>query len=304
MKTTVLVVVLVLSAGMCGCDLGGGSDAARLLVGFNQDPVVVLAGEVVTVRADVSGGTAPFVFEWEWTGDYDYGYGEGPTFRVTPPAQFVGSAQYIIHVRVTDHLGQVAVAEKLVTVGTPTSPSTVPVANNQTVAVPYQTATPITLIGSGISGAVISYVVVTNPAHGALSGTAPSLTYTPNTGYSGPDSFTFKVNDRVQDSNTATVSITVSGPTVRMPTVTLITTPSEGRVPLTVAFLADTSFDTRYPITGYQWDFDDGSAVVSTGVTPGVSHLYSYIGSYTPKVRITDSLGRTVESTGLVIVDP
>ncbi len=47
-----------------------------------------------------------------------------------------------------------------------------------------------------------------SPTHGALSGTAPNLTYTPTTGYSGADSFTFKANNGT-DSNMATVSITV-----------------------------------------------------------------------------------------------
>ena len=45
----------------------------------------------------------------------------------------------------------------------------------------------------------------TNPATGAY-------TYTPNTGYSGADTFTFKANDGVADSNVATVDITVVRP--------------------------------------------------------------------------------------------
>ena len=53
--------------------------------------------------------------------------------------------------------------------------------------------------------------MVTAPAHGSLTGTAPNVTYTPNANYNGPDSFTFKVNDGALDSvTTATVSITVS----------------------------------------------------------------------------------------------
>ena len=52
--------------------------------------------------------------------------------------------------------------------------------------------------------------MVTRPAHGTLSGTAPNLTYTPAANYNGPDSFTFTVNDGTVDSAAATVSITVT----------------------------------------------------------------------------------------------
>ena len=52
--------------------------------------------------------------------------------------------------------------------------------------------------------------MVTAPAHGTLSGSAPALTYTPAANYNGPDSFTFKANDGTVDSNTATVSVTVT----------------------------------------------------------------------------------------------
>jgi hypothetical protein len=54
--------------------------------------------------------------------------------------------------------------------------------------------------------------VVAAPQHGALSGGGADLTYTPEAGYSGADSFTFKANDGWVDSNVATVSITVSAP--------------------------------------------------------------------------------------------
>ncbi len=52
--------------------------------------------------------------------------------------------------------------------------------------------------------------VVTGPAHGTLTGTAPNLTYKPSAKYNGADSFTFKANDGHVGSNTATVSITVN----------------------------------------------------------------------------------------------
>ena len=56
----------------------------------------------------------------------------------------------------------------------------------------------------------LTYTVVTPPAHGTLSGTAPNVTYTPATNYIGADNFTFQVNDGALDSTPATVSISVT----------------------------------------------------------------------------------------------
>jgi DNA/RNA endonuclease G (NUC1) len=60
------------------------------------------------------------------------------------------------------------------------------------------------------SGSTISYVVDTAPAHGVLSGSGPSFTYTPAPNYHGPDSFTFHATDGSHTSNNSTVSITVT----------------------------------------------------------------------------------------------
>jgi hypothetical protein len=65
------------------------------------------------------------------------------------------------------------------------------------------------LTGSDPDGDAITYIVVDSPSSGVLTGTAPNLTYTPNGDFNGADSFTFKVNDGTDDSNEATVSITV-----------------------------------------------------------------------------------------------
>jgi hypothetical protein len=90
-------------------------------------------------------------------------------------------------------------------------PSTAPVASNQAVFTAQNTPVNITLTATSPQGYPLTYTILTQPTQGSLSGSAPNLTYTPNTGYTGPDSFTFRANDGVSNSNTATVSITVHG---------------------------------------------------------------------------------------------
>ena len=84
-----------------------------------------------------------------------------------------------------------------------------PVANSQSVSTALDTGVGISLTGSDPENSPLIFTVVASPTHGTLGGTAPNLTYWPAAGYSGSDSFTFKVNDGQLDSAPATISITV-----------------------------------------------------------------------------------------------
>ncbi|MCI0443225.1 Ig-like domain-containing protein, partial [bacterium] len=61
------------------------------------------------------------------------------------------------------------------------------------------------------NGDPLTAVVDANPTNGSLTLNADgSFTYTPNTDYVGADSFTYHANDGVDDSNIATVNLTVN----------------------------------------------------------------------------------------------
>ncbi|MBC7250950.1 MAG: metallophosphoesterase [Anaerolineae bacterium] len=91
----------------------------------------------------------------------------------------------------------------------PLQQNVAPVANDQSVSTTENTAVAITLTATDVNDDDLTYSVVDNPTHGSLAGEAPNLTYTPDTDYTGPDSFTFIANDGEYDSNMATVTITV-----------------------------------------------------------------------------------------------
>jgi len=60
-------------------------------------------------------------------------------------------------------------------------------------------------------GNPLTAILVTDVTHGSLTlNSDGSFNYTPTTGYSGPDSFTYKANDGTEDSNTALVSLIVT----------------------------------------------------------------------------------------------
>ena len=137
-----------------------------------------------------------------------------------------------------------------------------PVANNQAVAVNKNTAKAVTLTATDPNNDPLTYSIVTPPAHGILTGTAPNLMYNPTTGYVGPDSFTFKANDGTTDSNIATVSITVQDPascTTNLAITGVTASGSESTHPPTHAI--DNNFGTRWanPALGSSIRADLGS---------------------------------------------
>jgi hypothetical protein len=72
------------------------------------------------------------------------------------------------------------------------------------------TAKTVLLSGTDPDGDTLTFSIVTQPAHGTLTGTPPNVTYAPALNYNGADSFTYKANDGTADSNVATVSINVT----------------------------------------------------------------------------------------------
>ena len=130
--------------------------------------------------------------------------GTAPNLTYTPTAGYFGPDSFRYKVN-NGALDSNVATVSITVVGKPT-------AHGQSVTVNQDTAKAITLTGSdpNTPPRSLTYIVTASPAHGSLSGTAPNLTYTPNAGYFGPDSFQFKDNNGVLDSNVATVSITVN----------------------------------------------------------------------------------------------
>lgn len=95
-------------------------------------------------------------------------------------------------------------------------PGAPPVAQNSSVTTAQNTPVNITLVATDPDSLTITYWIVSPPANGTLSGvgnngqvTGNQVTYTPNPGFTGADSFTWKAYDGTSDSNIATVTITV-----------------------------------------------------------------------------------------------
>jgi len=135
--------------------------------------------------------------------------GTAPNLVYTPDT---GTTQDLITYRVSDGSLSSAVATVAIDVLPPVPVNQAPTANGQSLTVAYQQPLNVVLSGGDPEQTQLGFTVLTQPQGGVLSGTAPNLVYTPDAGFTGADSFTFKVDDGDLDSPSATVTIDVAPP--------------------------------------------------------------------------------------------
>jgi len=126
--------------------------------------------------------------------------------RYTPPDGFTGVVGFTISA--TDRAGEAISGSVSVTVNE--APPTAPTVADASFVTDEDVPLLITLSGRDINGDTLTFIVVTPPANGTLSGASPDFTYTPGSNFNGSDSFTYRANDGTANSNTATVNITVN----------------------------------------------------------------------------------------------
>ncbi len=91
-----------------------------------------------------------------------------------------------------------------------------PTCQNVTLSTPYGRAAIVQLQCTEFAGRALTYAIVGQPVHGRLSGIAATgrVTYTPDAGFSGDDSFAYDASSTNGTSITTSVSIAVIPPSV------------------------------------------------------------------------------------------
>lgn len=145
------------------------------------------------------------IVSWSWN------FGNNNTSDMQSPTHtYLSAGNYAVSLVVTDNDGAVSDAATQVVTLAEASSNQMPIADDLTATTNEDTPVTIMLTGSDADGNSLTFTVVDGPANGSLSGTAPNLTYTPNSGYSGTDSFSFKANDGQVDSMLGTATITIN----------------------------------------------------------------------------------------------
>ena len=145
------------------------------------------------------------------------------------------------------------------------------------VATSLEAPVPIALECSGAVGGVF-YDIEDQPEHGSISEfdhETPTLTYTPEPGFGGIDTFTYRAYDRVGGSNKATVSVTVEPFCEAVEASTLEGDPVE--VELACEGKAPLSFETlSAPEFGELSEFDEEVGTLTYTPEPGFSGVDSF----------------------------
>ncbi len=123
-------------------------------------------------------------------------------------ASFSAQGEYVLRLLVTAGVTSIS---KDITITALTAANQPPVANTQAVTLDANTSRGITLTGFDWDNSPLTFTAQTNPSNGSLTGILPNVIYTPNNGYTGPDSFTFTVSDGTYTSAPASINVTVAG---------------------------------------------------------------------------------------------
>jgi hypothetical protein len=178
----------------------------------------------------------------------------------------------------------------------------VPVAADQSVSTNEDSAKSITLTASDEDRDTLTFVIVSGPFHGTLSGTAPDVTYTPDGDFSGSDSFSFEARDGKGGADTATVSMTVTAvndsPTdVALSNASVDENEASGTTVGKFSTTDPDSGDTHtYTLASGAGDDDNGSFQIMDGTLKTAAGFdFETKDSYTIRVKTDDGHGGTFE---------
>jgi hypothetical protein len=150
----------------------------------------------------------------------------GTTAVYTPSSGFMGVDTFTF--TAVGVGGSAAPAQVRVTVGRPGVPAAVP----EQLTAPYQTPASVGLAAVGVA---TGFAIAVQPSHGVAVVSNGSALYTPASGYSGPDSFTYVAIGPGGTSGPATVSVTVLPTSSAAPLVQPLTASTPYQTPVVMA---------------------------------------------------------------------
>jgi PKD repeat protein len=270
---------------------GGGGGSGGPTARFTFSPATPTALQAVFFNGSTStAATGHTITTYAWD------FGDGTTaLGVSVAHTFTAAGTFTVTLTVTDDILQKG------TIGA-TVPVTIAGSGSLTAAFNNSPTDPR-------SGQLVSFNA--NQSSPQASITAYDWDFGDGTVVNGQTSFLINHTYFTATGNTFVIRLTVHDNTGRVatvanslpvtsgtgPTASFTVTPSPAPVNTSVAFNGSSSTPGAQPIANYQWDFGDGSAVVSTGLVNNTSHTYTVTGTYVIRLTVTDSSGQFSATT-------
>lgn len=298
----------IIALASAGSPIGG-----PFITSFTSNKATAFEGENVQLSWVVDASRV--------TGTFSYSIKRGATEITTGTAatgnfttvipDLVGTAQNVVYTFSAIETGGSNIT-RTADVTVPANPGKPTATDQSGLVVQSPTALPITLAGTDPNGGTLTYSIVTPPTRGTISGTGPTVTYSPTLGSFGADSFTFKVSDGKYESNVATVSLLVKSPPTAPSGVSLSST----QIPNTKtsgAWIADLSTQDLNSGEAHTYTFVSGAGSTDNARFTISGHQLRAAQSfavpagttYEIRIRSTDAGGLFVEQAiGLTVIEP
>ncbi|WP_251954800.1 PKD domain-containing protein, partial [Salinibacter ruber] len=266
---------------------------------FAADPTVPEVGETVTFDASGSSDPDGQVQSYEWDFDDD---GQTEATGQTASTSFSSAGDKPVTLSVEDDDGATGDTTQAVTINaSPTASDDSDQTGEDDPVTTVVLANDSDPDGDGLDPSTLQ--VERSPSNGTITEVDPqasAITYAPNSGFTGTDSYTYTVADNQgARSNEATVTITVDANS--SPTASFGFDPSVPEVGETVTFDASGSSDPDGQVQSYRWDFNDDGQAEATEQTASTS--FSSAGDKPVTLTVEDDDGATDETIETVSVN-
>ncbi|HEY7461857.1 MAG TPA: Ig-like domain-containing protein [Gemmatimonadota bacterium] len=213
------------------------------------------------------------------------------TVTYLPNANFTGADSFSY--TISDGLDGTATARVDVTVSdTPQPDNRPPNAVNDQATTARDRAVTINVLSNDTDpdGDLLVLTGVSEPLHGSAAIANRAITYTPDPGFVGVDTFTYAISDGRGGTDEASVTVNVIAtnqpPNAVIDAPTRAVTIAPGQ---TVTF-AGTGADSDGSIAAFEWSFPGGSPASSTQEDPGAV-TFAEVGDYTVVFNVVDNGG-------------
>jgi len=226
----------------------------------------------------------------------------GNSIRYTPNTGFTGSDTFTYNI--SDGNGGTNSANVTVTVSS--LPNVAPVANNDLASTNQDQFVNIAVLSNDTDadGDTLTIGIISNPNNGSAVRTGNSIRYTPNTGFTGSDTFTYNISDGNGGTNSANVTVTVSSLPNVAPVANNDSATTDGIRTREINVLAnDTDEDNdTLRITGFTPPNNGTVIILSAGSSLSYTPNASFSGTETFNYTITDDNGGIDNATVTVTV--